>query len=247
MSKTLYTAIVIFASTAQVAACNRAGPTITSPKIIDGVLLPDVATTTFVKGVDHPYFPLPVGATWVYQATTDKGLERTSIEVLAETRDIRGVGATVVRDTVTLDGETIEDTWDWYAQDTYGNVWYLGEDTCEYENGKCGSKQGAWEWGVNGALPGIVMPAEPAVDRQPYYQEYHVGEAEDAGEVVGLGETVTVPAGVFDGCLKTHETSTLDRQLSEHKFYCRGVGLARVEQPDTSEELIKFGGLAKTP
>jgi hypothetical protein len=204
-------------------------------------VLPDVTEARFVSGVDNPYFPLPVGATWILDATTvDGGLERIAIEVLDETRDIQGVAATVVRDTVTLDGVLLEDTHDWYAQDEAGNVWYLGEETCEYEGGQCVSTAGSWEWGIDGALPGHQMPAEPSVDGQPYYQEYYPGEAEDVGEVVAVGLSVTVPAGTFDDCVKTHDTSPLIPDLDEHKYYCRGVGNVLVEEPDATEELTEY-------
>lgn len=206
--------------------------------------LPDAAQATFVSGVDNPYFPLPVGATWAYEAQTDEGVERIEIEVLdasAEggTKVVQGVTATVVRDTVTLDGEIIEDTWDWYAQDDEGNVWYLGEDTCEFENGMCAAMVGAWEWGQDGALPGIVMPADPMVDGMPYYQEYYVGEAEDAGEVVEVGIAVDVKAGSFTDCIKTHDTSTLDAKLDEFKYYCKGIGTVKVDEHDIVEELVE--------
>jgi hypothetical protein len=212
--------------------------------------LTDVATVTFVDGVDNPYFPLPVGMTWAYEAQSEEGLERIEIEVLAidapgGDKVVQGVRATVVRDVVYLDGEVIEDTFDWYAQDADGNVWYLGEDTCEWEPGTydpdaaCVAPVGAWEWGVGGALPGIVMPADPQVDGRPYYQEYYVGEAEDVGEVVEVGLTVEVAAGTFEDCIKTHDTSTLDPDLDEYKYYCPGIGTVLVEEPDITEELVE--------
>jgi len=225
--------MVLLLSLALVVACGGSGD----------VLLPDVGAATFVEGVDNPFHPLPVGATWSYEAVTDEGTERIEVEVLSETREIEGVTATVVRDTVTVDGEVTEDTWDWYAQDTDGNVWYLGEDTCEFEGGTCANTAGAWEWGVDGALPGIVMPGAPAVDGQPYYQEYSPGEAEDVGEVVSVDESVHVEAGDFDGCVKTHETSTLDRHADEHKVYCRGIGVVLVEEPGATEALVAYDGL----
>ena len=202
------------------------------------VLLPDVSVATFVTGIDNPYSPMPVGATWTFEAEGEDGSERIEVSVLAETRVINGVVATVVRDTAYLDERVAEDTRDWFAQDSVGNVWYLGEDTCEYEEEACVDTGGSWEWGVDGALPGIVMPASPTVDGQPYYQEYKVGEAEDVGEVVALGESVTVPAGTFDDCVKTHETSTLELDATEYKYFCRGVGLALVEEPDIQEKLV---------
>jgi hypothetical protein len=214
--------------------------------------LPDADAAEFRDGqaVDNPYFPLPVGATWVYEAESDEGLERIEIEVLdpaVESKTVNGVVATVVEDTVYLDGEIIEYTHDWYAQDTEGNVWYLGEDTCEFEPGTfdpdfdaCEHPVGAWEWGRDGALPGIVMLADPQVGGDPYYQEYYPGEAEDYGQVVEAGITVEVAAGAFDDCIVTLDASTLDLDLREHKSYCRGIGTTKVEEPDIVEELTEF-------
>ena len=108
-----------------------------------------------------------------------------------------GVTARVVRDTVTLDGEIIEDTLDWYAQDADGTVWYLGEDTAEFEDGKITTREGSFEAGVDGAQAGVIMPASPEVG-MAYRQEYYEGEAEDNGEVLALGQQASVPAGKYD-------------------------------------------------
>jgi hypothetical protein len=158
---------------------------------------------------------------------------------------VNGVTAVVVRDTVTVDDEVVEDTHDWYAQDSDGNVWYLGEDTCEYEGGECVSTAGAWEWGIDGALPGIQMPGDPQVDGQPYYQEYYPGEAEDYGEIVEVGLSISVRAGEFTDCIETYDASTLDRQLQEFKTYCAGIGTVLVEEPDVNEELVSYTGLGE--
>lgn len=206
--------------------------------------LPDVSAVSFVTAeIANPYMPLPVGAAWVYEIATDEGVERIAVSVTEDTREIEGVTAVVVRDTVTLDGEVTEDTFDWYAEDTEGNVWYLGEETCVYEDGECVDTEGSWEWGVDGALPGIAMPANPAVDGQPYYQEYYVDHAEDVGEVVAVNQAVTTEGGTFDDCIKTHDTSTLDLNLDEYKYYCRGVGVVRVDEGAATEELVEYSGL----
>jgi hypothetical protein len=207
------------------------------------VTKPDVSLATFVAGVDNPYFPLPVGARWTYRADTDEGVERTEVEVLAETKLVNGVTAVVVKDTVYLDDEIVEDTRDWFAQDSAGNVWYLGEDTCEFEDGVCVRHAGAWEWGVDGAEPGIIMPATPSVDGERYYQEYYAGEAEDVGEVIAVGVSVTVAAGSYSDCVRTRDTSTLERDIEETKTYCRGVGNVLVEEDDVREELQAVTGL----
>lgn len=209
---------------------------------IDGILLPDASAATWVAGVDNPYFPLPVGATWSYSAATPDGTESIHVEVLSETREVNGVTAVVVYDLVALEAVTIEETWDWYAQDDAGNVWYLGEDTCEFVDGVCEVHAGAWEWGVDGALPGILMPAEPRVDGQPYFQEYYEGVAEDVGEVIATGERLDAPAGSWEDCIRTADTSHLDPELQEEKVYCPGVGSAYVLEPDHEVRLDTWSG-----
>ena len=157
-----------------------------APPVIDpgdgGVYAPTLDPENFVDVVDNPYFPLLPGSRWVYEGDSDGVAERVEVDVVDERRDIAGISATVVRDTVYVDGEITEDTYDWFAQDADGNVWYLGEDTHEFENGVAVNDAGAWEHGVDGALAGIVMPAEPTVGHA-YRQEFYEGEAEDMGEI----------------------------------------------------------------
>jgi hypothetical protein len=134
---------------------------------------------------------------------------------------------------VTVAGEIHEDTFDWYAQDVDGNVWYMGEDTKEYEDGKVSSTEGSWEAGVDGALPGIIMPADPTVGLA-YTQEHYAGEAEDKGKIVGLGKSVEVPYGSFDEVLVTEDWTPLEAKILEHKYYAPGIGVV-------FEELVKGG------
>jgi hypothetical protein len=136
-----------------------------------------------------------------------------------------GIRGRVVRDTVTEDGELVEDTSDWYAQDAKGNIWYLGEDTTEYENGKPVSKEGSWEAGVDGAKAGIVMLAHPRVGRR-YREEHYPGHAEDGAQVLSRGEQVEVPYGHFTHVLMTKNFNPLEPKVLEYKFYARGIGPA---------------------
>ena len=177
----------------------------------------------FVVEIDNPYWPMPVGARWVYRETSDGLAAKVLVRVKARTKLVNGVTATVVHDRVSQRGELIEDTFDWYAQDTCGNVWYLGENTKEYEDGRVVSTEGSWEWGVDGALPGVVMPADP-VPGLRYRQEYLEGEAEDAGTVMSLEEQVEVPAGHFRDVVMTRDFTPLERRILEYKFYARGIG-----------------------
>jgi len=188
-----------------------------------------VLPAQWVGTVTNRYFPLIPGTTWRYTGQTDKGTETIVVEVLDQTRTVNGVAATVVHDAVYLNGQLIEDTFDWYAQDAEGNVWYLGEDTKELENGRVVSTDGSWEWGKNGALPGIYMWANPSAHlNEEYRQEYYRGEAEDFGKVIGLDKTVDVPLGRFTGCIQTEDWNGIEGRAEslEHKFYCPDVGVA---------------------
>lgn len=180
----------------------------------------------FTATVDHPYWPLPVGARWVFEESSGRDRERIEVTVLPDTKTVMGIPATVVHDVVTVDGQVIEDTYDWYAQDRDGNVWYLGEDSTEYEDGEVVGTEGSWEAGVDGALPGIVMRAAPEVG-DAYRQEYYADEAEDMAEVVKRGARVKIPAGTFDDVLVTKEWTPLEPKVVEKKYYAPGVGVVK--------------------
>jgi hypothetical protein len=203
---------------------------------------PQLDPADFVEVVDNPYLPFVPGMTWVYEGEEDGETERVEVEVLDETRDIEGITATVVRDTVYVDGEIAEDTYDWYAQDKDGNVWYLGEDSHEYEDGKAVNASGSWEYGKDGALPGIVMLAHPEVG-DAYRQEYDEGEAEDMGEVLEVGATRELGIGSYDDVLVTEDWNPLEPDVIEQKSYAPGIGLiyeAKVEGGEGETELTEF-------
>ena len=186
--------------------------------------------------VTNPYFPLTPGTVWTYEGETEDGMERIVVEVLNETREVAGITATVVHDRVYLDGSLIEDTFDWYVQDPEGNVWYLGEDSKVIEDGQVVSTAGSWETGVDGAVAGVQMPAEPAVG-QAYQQEFYEGEAEDRGRVLSVNEAVTVPTGSYTDCVKTEDTTPLEPDVLEYKYYCPGVGNVLEVAPDSNERI----------
>jgi len=199
---------------------------------------PAIDTAQLSAEVDNPLFPLPVGASWNYQAPAPDGLEEIAVSVEADTIEVWGAQVRVVRDTASIDGEMIEDTRDWYAQDQDGNVWYMGEDTAEYENGEVVSTEGSWTSGVDGALPGVIMLGDPQVG-MAYRQEYKAGEAEDYAEVVSLDTPVEVGDHTYTGCLKTNDLSAVE-DLNEFKYYCPGIGNVMTEEADTTESLISY-------
>ena len=178
----------------------------------------------FTTEIDNPYWPMAPGTKWVYRETDAEGNEqRVVVTVTNQTREVMGIEARVVHDLVTEGGVPVEDTHDWYAQDADGNVWYLGEDTKEYEDGKVVSTAGSWEAGVDGAQPGIAVPGAPEVGLT-YRQEYYAGEAEDAAAVLSLDEQVEAPLGRYTGVLMTKDYTPLQPEILEYKFYARGIG-----------------------
>jgi hypothetical protein len=196
---------------------------------------PVIDPANFVAGINNPYFPLEPGKVFVYEGQTEKGNEHNEVYVTSETKVIMGVTYVVVSDTVKVDGQLEEATLDWYAQDQQGDVWYFGEDAKEYEDGKVTSTEGSWEAGVDGALPGIVMPANPAPGA-PYRQEYYKGKAEDMAQVMSLAESASVPQGAYDNLLMTKEWSALDNPpVIEYKYYAKDVGFIMTKGDQTGE------------
>jgi hypothetical protein len=218
--------------TSPVATVAATEPTRNPAAYVEGALFaPVIDPASFVEGIDHPFFPMEVGATFIFD-----GDEHVEVEVLAETKLVMGIAATVVRDRVLEDCTLVEDTHDWYGQDAQGNVWYLGEETAEYENGEVTTTAGSWEAGVDGALPGIIMLADPQAG-DTYRQEFYAGE--DIGEVTAVTGTVSVPAGDWSGSdvLVTEEWTPLEPDVRERKIYARGFGVVRIKAIQGGDEL----------
>jgi len=226
--------VILAAGCAALGACGDGN--ITSAALLATDWNPEIAPDNFVATIDNPYFPLVVGTIFRYRAETDDGIETGEAEGTNDTRLILGVTTTVVIDRVFLDGELVEETADWYAQDVDGNVWYFGEDAKDYENGQLVSTEGSWEAGSEGALPGIIMLATPKVG-QRYPQEFAPGVAQDMGQVLSLTESVSVPAGSWEGCLQTMDSSVLDPGHRELKYYCPTVGLVLEVSPRGGRQL----------
>lgn len=252
MKPRLAICLTLIAGTATVAACGgddevdstvAAGGNQGLPQGSDPV---ELDPSEFTTEIDNPYWPMPVGARWVYSEVDSETGEqqRVVVTVTDKTEAIaNGVEARVVRDVVSdQSGSPVEITDDWYAQDADGNVWYLGEDTAEYENGNLTTRAGSFEAGVDGAQAGIIMPAQPEPGLA-YRQEYYEGEAEDEAVVLGVDEMVTVPTGHYTGALMTKDLVPLEPRVSELKFYAEGVGpvlTLKIAGGEGREELVSF-------
>jgi hypothetical protein len=179
----------------------------------------------FSTNIDNPWWPMKPGTVWTYRETDSSGnAQDLTVTVTDQTkRPANGVEVRVVHDAVTKNGEPVEITDDYYAQDSRGNIWYMGEDTAEYEGGKVTSREGSFEAGKHGAQGGVAIPAHPVAGLE-YRQEYWKDHAEDRGKVIVVGEQAEVPAGHYPHSLMTRDTNPLEPKNVEFKFYARNIG-----------------------
>jgi hypothetical protein len=204
----------------------------------------NVKPADFSTTIDNPYLPMKPGDRWVYEETdTDGAKERVVLTVTGQTKRIaNGVVARVAREVVSDAGEPVEITHDWFAQDKDGNVWYFGNATRTYENGKLVDRDG-FEAGVSGAEAGVVMPADPEAGLA-YRTEYDEGSSEDRAEIVTVGkEQAQTPGGFFKKLVMTRETARPEPRLQEFKLYARGVGVVltmNTNQPGSRAALLKY-------
>jgi hypothetical protein len=236
MIRSLAVAIAVLA----LAACGGEGSksrSSTSSGLPQGTKPVQLDPADFTTIIDNPYWPMRPGSHWVYREVENGEAQRVDVTVTNQTKTLEGIEARVVHDRVSRNGETLEDTYDWYAQDSTGNLWYLGEDTAEYENGKLKTKAGTWAAGVDGAEPGVVVPAHPK-QGMTYREEYYAGHAEDGAEVLGVNSQVQVSFGRFKNALLTRNFSTIEPTVEEMKLYAKGVGPVM--------ELLISGGSGRT-
>jgi PEP-CTERM motif len=200
-------------------------------------VLADFGAATFVAGapIDNPFFPVLPGPTRVYRGENDEGVEVSTLSFAGLGPVLGGVQTTTLLDRATEDGLLVEETFDYYAQDTDGNVWYMGEDVTNYRYDDDGNFLGtdsasAWLTGVNGALPGYIMPAVPTLGFN-YYQEFaEDDEALDQATIYALDQTVDLGWRTFSGVLVTYETNAFEPDAREFKFYAPGYGQIRAEE-----------------
>jgi len=175
----------------------------------------------FVSAIDNKYFTLKPGSVITYKGKKDNAVVVDSNEVTKDTKDILGIKTVVVKDTITENDKITEISYDWFAQDKNGTVWSFGEDMKEYDaTGKVTNTIGSWEAGKSGALPGVVMTANPQLG-DSWKQEYLKGIAEDRGEILGIDETIKTAYGSYQHCVKTKDWSAVEPGVIENKYYCQ--------------------------
>ena len=227
------------------AACGGGGNSPSAGPVIsldaDSSRLPTIDPADFVAAIDNPYLPFTPGARWVYEGDVDGEHERIEVTVTADRHEVLGISAVVVSDINYVNGALVAQTFDWYAQDRAGNVWYLGEDTEEYEDGKLVGTEGSWEAGVDGAVPGIFMLAEPVAGDA--YRQHGVGETEELAEVVHRGAARSIGLGDYRDVLVVREWSASEPEVVEEKSYAPSVG--KIHETHTAggeggTELVEF-------
>ncbi len=162
-----------------------------------------------------------------YKLVLVDGKDSLTITVLDETKVVDGVRTRIMEERETKGGKLEEVSRNYFAVDkAAGDIYYFGEDVDMYDTkGNITGHEGSWLSGVNGAHFGLMMPGQPKVGDR-YYQEIAPGVALDRAEIVSLTEKVKVPAGTFKDCLKTRESSGIEKGVEE-KLFAPGVGLLR--------------------
>jgi hypothetical protein len=220
-----------------------ANPVASSPSSVPTPTATAIDPANFVDTIDNQWFPLLPGSRYVYRGVKNGETAIDVVTITGETKVIDGVKSLAVRDVLKLGGKLAEKTEDWYVQDRQGNVWYFGEDTAEYnDNGKVVSTEGSWQSGVDGARPGIFMPADPQTG-QSFQQEFYPGQAEDHFVVLDMLGTGKVPYGSFKDALVTAEWTPLEPRVLTEKFYLKGIGQVKeidVAGGDEHTELVSF-------
>jgi hypothetical protein len=231
---------VAVTTTTSAPASTPEHPSVSSLAPVHGNYSPTIDPANFVARVDNPYFPLAPGTIMRYQGVAENGKtpQLDVATVLGRTKRILGVDTTVVRDTVASNGAPFERTFDWYAQDRDGNVWYFGEDSQDHRNGRWVPSNGSFQAGVDGAQPGIIMPGDPKPG-DAYRQEYYPGHALDQARILGY-TPAKVPYGAFPHTLTTVETSALEPTVREQKHYVRGVGELKTQDVAGSREAFQL-------
>jgi hypothetical protein len=231
-------------------------------EIGQGPYLPDGIEPSDFKKYPHGnnYFPLDPGSKYTYQSIDSEENIQTIVVTAKNITTIDGVTCRVVTDKVYegkgTSGHLLEDTIDWFAQDDKGNVWYFGETTIAFEyddfDNPTASTEGSWMSGMDGAKPGFIMLAEPKTKiGKLYRQEFALGTAEDLGKVIEiltydqfkdkvLGGN-NVPTVFGNGpFLHTEDSTPLEPDLIEDKYYSKDVGLVLTVEPEATEVLIKI-------
>lgn len=180
----------------------------------------------------NTYFPLEPG----YQQVFQKNKTILTRTILPKTKYADGITIRVIEDKEEENGRLVEISHDYYAIDTITqNVYYFGEDVDNYKNRRIFDNSGTWLSGFKHARFGLMMPGKINVGDK-FYQELAPEIALDRAEIVAIDETVITPLGTYTNCIKIEETSGLEKNAKDYKWYAPGVGMVK----DNDMVLIKI-------
>jgi hypothetical protein len=232
------------------AGCGGAGevsPPEIGPRGVDELEIPtpDPEPDDFVAAVDNPWLPLSPGSAWTYEVSGSV-VEQLDVLVESDSRDIGGIPCVVVHHTgIDAEGEVVLEGDSYYAQDTRGNVWLLGEEVRGIDSELSGLSR-SWTADEDGAGAGLAMAATPRVGDG--YVRAFSPDVDDRSTVLSVDEERVVPAGTFGGLVlvedRLDDTSTSPVVLE--RAYAEGVGL--VEQTSSSGSALSVALLeARSP
>jgi hypothetical protein len=191
----------------------------------------------------NDYFSLRPGRYFRYEGMDEDRFVEVELTVLNETRtvpfEVRGrriIAITrVIEERERIDGELVDVTRSLLACCPRSrNIYCFGEEVDEYGTGSIVSHGGSWLAGVDGAKPGLFMPALFLVGSR-YYQEYAPGVAMDRSEHLESGLTVETPAGIFHECVLIAEIGSPESAESWEP----GGSVSEGQDDDDDEETLK--------
>lgn len=201
-------------------------------------VLPVFDAANFANPKANAYFPLEIGESHTLKGVRTDGdpiVEHAVITVQGPGPVILGIATVLVLDEAFDAGILVERTFDYFAADKDGNVWYFGEDVTNFRYDEAGVLTGtdnksAWRAGVNGALPGISVSGTPVVGLVQFQEHAPAEAAMDYSEILAIDLDITGPAGTFHNVIKTFESSSVEAGLREFKYYAPGFGMIRADE-----------------
>jgi hypothetical protein len=177
----------------------------------------------FSSTVDNGWYPLVVGSQWTYEGVKDRKRATDVFKVLATTEAVAGVTCVILQDDLALNGVPTERTTGYFAQHRDGSVWFFGEDIHELDaKGRVVGLDGSWRAGLDGATPGLMMPATPGVG-----DVFVQATAHAHFEVLSVAKAVKVPAGSYPAALLIEESDPEEPGLKARKYYVPQIGEVR--------------------
>jgi len=201
--------------------------------------------TWTINGRGNPYFPLRPNFQSILEGDEDGTEIRAEITVTRMSKVIplevdgviKMVRTRIVEERESEDGELVEVSRNFFVRCKETNdVFYFGEEVDDYEDGEIVGHEGAWEVGIDGAMPGIIMPGRFLLGAR-YFQEVAPGVALDRSKHVDMGLELETEAGEFSDCVAALDSSALTPGDEDLKIYCPGVGIT----VDADLELIEYG------